>query len=441
MVKQMVKGLDSKVPARKLSRLLRLGSMTVGIAGNVFYSASKKYLSGQRPDLKDLILTQPNLIKFSRQLLQMRGAALKVGQLLSLESGDFLRPELSAILSDLRNNAEPMPVEQVREVLVSSWGKNYMEHFEMFDEMPIAAASIGQVHKCKLKDGKVLAVKIQYPGIKESIDSDMDSLRFLIEKIGIVPPSINLSQLIMVGREQLHKETSYISEAGFLDLFGQLLVNDKNFSVPKVVKNFTTDKTLAMDFMAGVTVDKITSADQITKDRVIYNIFDLFFRELFQFGLVQTDPNYANFLFSESTGKIILLDFGATVSVSSEILFKFKTLFLETMRGNKKESEELLFDLGIVDENLPKLLLIKLIDLYWDEMKPIREGRNFDFARSNIVEKIEGLSGEIIFLKNKIQIPPIEVLSIQRKVGGLFLLARRFKSKIDVTGLIKKYVY
>ena len=166
--------------------------------------------------MKDLILTQSNVTRFSMQLLQLRGAALKVGQLLSFESGDFLPPELSVILSDFRNKAEAMPLDQLREVFVSSWGKNYMKYFEMFDEIPIAAASIGQVHKCKLKDGKVLAVKIQYPGIKESIDSDMDSLQFLFQKSGIVPQSFNLSELIMAAREQLHKETNYISEAGFL---------------------------------------------------------------------------------------------------------------------------------------------------------------------------------------------------------------------------------
>ena len=431
---------NSRVPSRKISRLLTLGSMTVGIAGNVFYTASKKFLKGERPELKDLILTKSNVIRFSKHLLQMRGAALKVGQLLSLESGDILSPELSTILSELRNNAEPMPFEQVKEVLVSSWGKNYMQYFEIFEEMPMAAASIGQVHKCKLRNGKVLAVKIQYPGIKESIDSDMDSLEFLLEKSGIVPHSFNLSELISAGRKQLHKETNYTSEASFLDLFGQLLVNDKNFSVPHLDENFTTDKTLAMEFKPGVTIDKIASGDQAIKDRVIYNVFDLFFRELFQFNLVQTDPNYANFLFNNNTKKIILLDFGATVSVSPEISFKFRKLFLETMRSNKKEAKEALIDLGIVDKNLPNLLVMKIIDLYWEEMKPIREGRNFDFGSSHIVEKIEDLSGEVIFLESKIQIPSIEVLSIQRKVGGLFLLARRFKSKIDVTGIINKYI-
>ena len=436
----MVKINNSRVPSGKFSRLLSLGSMTAGIAGNVFYSASKKIISGERPQLKNLILTQSNAIRFSRQLLRMRGAALKIGQLISLESGDFLHPELSAILSDLRNNAQSMPIEQVKEVLVSSWGKNYLKHFETFEEIPMAAASIGQVHKCKLKDGRVLAVKIQYPGIKESIDSDMDSLGFLLKKSGVVPYSFNVAELISAAREQLHKETSYISEAGFLKSFSQLLLNDKNFSVPKVEKNYTTDKTLAMEFKAGVTIDKITSAEQITKDRVIHNIFDLFFRELFQFYMIQTDPNYANFLFNEKTGKIILLDFGATVSISPEISFKFKKLLLETMRSNRKESEEALADLGIVDKNLPKPLVKKLVDLYWEEMKPLREGRTVDFARSDIVEQITDLSGELILLKNKIQIPQIEVLSIQRKVGGLFLLARRFKSKIDVTGIINKYI-
>ena len=431
---------NRRVPTWKLSRLLGLGGMTAGILGNVFYSASKNLLKGQRPDLKDLIITQANVLKFTNQLLQMRGAALKVGQLLSLESGDFLPPEISSILAELRNSAEAIPVEQVKEVLVSCWGKNYIHDFENFEEIPIAAASIGQVHRGKLKNGKVLAIKIQYPGIKESIDSDMDSLGFILNSSGIIPQFLDFKSLLIAGREQLYKETDYKKEAIYLDSFYNLLENDKNFSVPKLEKNFTTNKTLAMEFKKGITIDKIASCSQDTKDRVIYNMVDLFFRELFQFSLVQTDPNYANFLFDQNTGKIILLDFGATVPVSSEISFKFKKLFLETMRSNKEETKQALYDLEILDKNLPQLLITKLINLYWEEMEPIREGKNFDFARSDIFEKIDDLSGEIILLKSKIQIPSIEVLSIQRKVGGLFLLARRFQSRIDITGIMNKYI-
>ena len=110
---------NTSIPTKKLSRLLGIGGMTVGIAGNVFFSASKKLLNGEKPSLKDLLITQGNLIRFTKQLLEMRGAALKVGQLLSLESGDFLPSEMSEILASLRNHAHAMPATQLKQVLSS----------------------------------------------------------------------------------------------------------------------------------------------------------------------------------------------------------------------------------------------------------------------------------------------------------------------------------
>ena len=128
--------------------------MTVGIAGNIFFSASKISQRGKtRIERFDINAIKRNKIFDAASIL--RGAALKVGQLFILRV--VLRPpELSVILSDFRNKAEAMPLDQLREVLVSSWGKNYMKYFEIFDEIPQLQQHLGQVHKCKLKDGKFL---------------------------------------------------------------------------------------------------------------------------------------------------------------------------------------------------------------------------------------------------------------------------------------------
>ena len=431
---------NTSIPTKKLSRLLGIGGMTVGIAGNIFFSASKKFLNGEKPNLKDLLITQGNLLRFTKQLLEMRGAALKVGQLLSLESGDFLPSEMSEILANLRNHAHAMPATQLKQVLVSSWGYDYMKHFEFFQETPLAAASIGQVHKCMNKNGGVLAIKVQYPGVKESIDSDMDALGFILDKSGLIPPSIDFPELIKAGREQLHRETDYEQEARHLDMFFKLMAGDKCFEVPRINQEFTTDKTLAMEFKEGVTIDQIVSANYNVKNKAVLNLIDLFFRELFEFNLIQSDPNYANFLFNEKNGKIILLDFGATIPVSSDTLAKFKALFNETLGQNKKSVENAMYQLGILDKGLPSHILNELTDIYWDSTEPIRKNKMFDFGNSNILERMQELSSEIIIHRKKIKIPPFDILSIQRKIGGIFLLARRFEAKINLNKIFEKYI-
>ena len=181
------------VPQSKISRSLGLGQMVAGIFGNVIFQGSKDILKGRSPDLGNLLLTEKNTLKFVSQLSKMRGAALKVGQLISLDNGDFLPKNIAVLLSSLRNEAFFVPPYQLGQILRKAYGDNFLNKFCYFDEKPIAAASIGQVHKCVSKDGKKLILKIQYPGIKKSIDSDIRnlSLIFKASRRLFTPPNNN----------------------------------------------------------------------------------------------------------------------------------------------------------------------------------------------------------------------------------------------------------
>ena len=183
------------IPSSRLSRMTRIGSLAGKIAGSVVSQGAAKLLSGQRPALSDLVLTPKNIQRITDQLATLRGAAMKLGQLISMDGGELLPPELSAILARLREDADPMPKAQLQAVLDSALGQGWQDKLLYFSYAPIAAASIGQVHKAITFDGETLAMKVQYPGIGDSINSDVDNVASIIKLSGLLPGSLDIKPL------------------------------------------------------------------------------------------------------------------------------------------------------------------------------------------------------------------------------------------------------
>ena len=174
--------------------------MATGVAGGMLLDGALQFAQGKRPSLGDLLLTPANVLKVTQQLAQLRGAAMKVGQLLSMDAGEVLPPELSEILSRLRADAEPIPRAQLQAVLSRHWGRDWRTRFDDFSRYPIAAASIGQVHRARTRDGRDLAIKIQYPGIRNSIDSDVSNVAALMRMAGLVPAALDIAPLLAEAR-------------------------------------------------------------------------------------------------------------------------------------------------------------------------------------------------------------------------------------------------
>ena len=269
------------VPKSQVTRFLRLGGMSAGIAGKMLISASSGILTGKKTNFQDLLLTTKNMRNIVDQLSQLRGAALKLGQLLSLESGDFIPGPITKILADVRNDAYRMPPAQLKEVLIDAWGNNFLRNFESFDVNPIAAASIGQVHKCKTIKNEILAIKVQYPGVKESINSDIKNMGMLLKTSGLVPKTFPLRKLLKEAKYQLHQEVDYVSEGEYLKQFSKLLKENPYFDVPTFHSELSTHKTLAMDFKSGICIDKVSELNQNIKTLVIERLITLLFMEIF----------------------------------------------------------------------------------------------------------------------------------------------------------------
>ena len=431
---------SSSVPGSRLSRLIRFGSLASGVASGMLAEGARQLAQGKRPALSDLLLTPGHVQRVANQLSQLRGAAMKVGQLLSMDAGDLLPRELSDILSRLRSDAHPMPMSQLVAVLNESWGKGWEGRFERFSFTPLAAASIGQVHAAQGKDGQRLAIKVQYPGVRESISSDVDNVATLLSISGLLPKGMDVAPLLEEAKRQLQDEADYLKEAEHLRHFHQLLADSPDFLVPRAYTEFSSPTILVMSFVDGVAMESLEHAPQAERDRIIALLFGLLMREVFEFQCVQTDPNFANYRYQRDTGRMVLLDFGATRRYARNSTEAFRRLLIAGLREDRAAIADAALDIGYFQpETLPRHRAL-LTDLIAQACEPLRHQGAYDFAASDLAVRLRDAGWKLGADRDFWGTPPVEVLFLHRKMGGLYLLAAKLKARVDVRSLFEPYL-
>lgn len=243
-----------------MARLASFGQLAGGVAGGMIAEGARRLADGQRPHLSDLMLTPANALRVTEQLSRLRGAAMKLGQMISMDGGDVLPQELTAILARLRDAAHFMPPAQLHRVLEAAWGSDWRRRFAQFETTPIAAASIGQVHRATLRDGRPLAVKVQYPGVAASIDADVDNVASLLRMSGLLPGGLDIGPLLAHAKRQLREEADYRREADQMRRYRALLADDPAFIVPEPVEDLCRERVLAMDFIPGDPIETLQVA-------------------------------------------------------------------------------------------------------------------------------------------------------------------------------------
>ncbi len=434
------KGKSAKVPSGRLSRMTRLGSMAASVAGNMAVQGLLQLGKGQQPVARDLLLTPANLKRVADELAKMRGAAMKMGQLLSMDSGDVLPPELADILARLRADADFMPPKQLKQVLNMNWGTEWLTKFAQFNVRPIAAASIGQVHQARLKDGRVLAIKVQYPGISNSIDSDVSNVGRLIRMSGLVPTGFELAPYLEEARRQLNEEADYEQEAGYLDKYRSLILSDGSFIIPDVISDLSTKHILAMTYIEANPIEDLLNHSQDARNKTVTALLELTLRELFEFGVMQTDPNFANYRYDPKSDKIVLLDFGATRHLAPETTAQFRALLVSGLAWDQDGVEEAIRSLGLISENCNDDHVARILQMIAMVFSEICTDGPFDMGNTDLSQRLneEGQSlAEAGFVPPPV---PLDVLYIQRKLAGMFLLGKRLKAKVDLNVLLGKYL-
>jgi predicted unusual protein kinase regulating ubiquinone biosynthesis (AarF/ABC1/UbiB family) len=369
------------------------------------------------------------------QLAKLRGAAMKVGQLVSMESGDLLPPALAEILARLRSDARAMPKAQVLSVLDANWGRGWSRQFKHFSFTPLAAASIGQVHRAQAHDGRHMAIKIQYPGVRESIDSDVDNVAALLRMSGLLPGQMDIKPLLRDAKRQLHDEADYIREGKYLQRYGELLADLPEYALPQLHAELTTHSVLAMSLVGGMPVESLLDAPQAERDRVMTLLFALLLREIFEFRLVQTDPNFANYRYDSDTGQLILLDFGATRPYKAAMANEFLRLMKGAMAGDRAAMGAAAMAIGYFDAITQERHSQAILDMGEQAFEPFCLEGEYDFGTTDLPARIR-TGGMALGLDREFwKVPPADAMLLQRKFGGLYLLAIRLKARVNLQAL------
>ncbi|CAK9784878.1 ABC1-domain-containing protein [Cutaneotrichosporon oleaginosum] len=422
---------SSTVPASRLGRLFHYGSLGLSLGLGAATETIRRTAGGSGTG--SVFMSDANVRRLVATLGRMRGAALKLGQFMSIQDNTMLPPEIERVLQQVQDHANYMPEWQMEKVMRTELGAEWESLFKAFDRVPVAAASIGQVHRAVLADGTPVAVKVQFPGVAGSIESDLANVSLLLRGSAVLPKGLYLQNTMAVAKRELEDECDYVREGAAGTRFHTLLSGDAVFDVPRVFEHATTSKVLTTEWMSGRPLSKMKGMSQAQRDLIGSNILRLCLQELFVFRFMQTDPNWANFLFDAPSGRIQLIDFGASRAYTKEFMDGWYRLLQAALDGDrgamKAESESLGYLTG--EEN--ELMVNAHLDSMAALASPFQHDGKYAFANQTITDKVRALIP--VMLQHRLTPPPAPTYSLNRKLSGAFLMCAKLGANVDCKGL------
>ncbi|HTO68827.1 MAG TPA: AarF/ABC1/UbiB kinase family protein [Myxococcota bacterium] len=429
----------SRVPEGRGERIARLAGLLAAIAGESALEALRRVAGAGERDAS-LLLTRASARRLADTLADLRGAAMKLGQLLSLQGDDLLSPALRETLAGLQSHAHFMPEAQVRQVLANELGRDWKRRFAEFDFEPLAAASIGQVHAAHARDGRDLALKLQYPGVERSIDGDVDNLSLLLRALRLVPPGLDLDSVVPELKEELRREADYGREARSQEQYRAHVGDDPGVLVPRVHSDLSTHRVLASDRVRALPIEDLRSPahPQRLRDAVGAKLLRLVFRELFEFRFVQTDPNFGNYLYEPKHERVALLDFGSVRSFSRHFTDRYRELIAATVAGERTEVEERGRELGLLRGDESAEACAAFAELSLRVAEPLAHRGPYDFAGTHLAREVRDLGVEA-YTRRGLHAPPTELIFLHRKLAGTYLLLAHIGARVDCARMFEEF--
>ncbi len=422
---------DNDAPPSKGRRFYKLAKMTASVAGNYTSSRMKSLFQSEEQQRADEAATQRKNGEIVAETLgDLKGAAMKIGQMASVAT-DVLPDELAEPLEALQKDAPPMGYEVVARQIERELGAAPDLLFESFDRKPFASASIGQVHRAVTDDGRNVVVKVQYPGVDDSVGTDLSQLKMALRMSGFVDQGRrdSFDQLFDEIEERLVEELDYTNEAENVRLFRKLHADDDWIILPEVVGERSAKRVLTLTEVKGDSLNEAReSYSWESKDAVGESVFKTFGYQLFREGIIHADPNPANFAFRPD-GRIVLYDFGCVKRLSPQKVEAYARIVKASLEKDRDEVVRWMGELGALNPDGPEVP-----GEVWDLFRhifiePILEVEQFDYGTGEIMSRFRDHQQTFVEYNRSFQPPPGGIY-VDRTVVGIHNILRKLEAQI-----------
>lgn len=441
MFRQSGKLMTKKPITSRSGRFFKLAGMTASVAGQYAGEKARKWLGAAEDEARK----HANYTKMANQIADtlgdLKGAVMKVGQIAS-QTQDFLPKEFSDALQRLQKEAPAVPFEVIATQIEMALGAPLNRLFAVVDSKPYAAASIGQVHLGRTFDGRQVIIKVQYPGVRESCDSDLKQLRLALKLGGLLKmPKASVNALFNEIRERLHEELDYENEARNIRMFQAFHAGDDKVLIPEVIPELSARQVLTMTLLEGDSINDITpeSYPQAVINDLGQRIFKTMADQLFHFQCIHGDPHPGNFAYRPD-GTIILYDFGCVKKLKPEIVQAYRQTLIAALNEDYAGLDRCLIDLGARVESQPAL--DEAYYAMWRDIliQPFVDAKTpYDFGSADIHLKVAAKTPTVFAHLDRFK-PPVESIFIDRMIAGHYWMLKRLGVQAAFRNALEAYL-
>ncbi len=435
-----------KIPKGRVRRSAKLGTALGGQAARLAGTkAASLTRSGDEAQERLEARHLETAMKMVDALGEMKGAAMKIGQLASFIDTEFLPPEYAEIyqekLAQLRSSAPPMPWKTVVEVIEEEYEEPVGEHFAEFEPEAFAAASIGQVHRATLLDGREVAVKIQYPGVADALESDLRNAGMLVRLAKAIAPGLDAKSVARELRERVLEELDYEYEAQNQRSFSRAYRDHPFIYVPDVITRLSRRRVLVTEFVDGIGFEAVKKLDHAERSRFGEIVFRFCFGSIYHLQHFNADSHPGNYLLM-GDGRVAFLDFGMTKKLDREQIELEQRAIDAATRKDPEALRQALADLGFV-KNPSKLDAERLMDHVMLVGGWYMEDRDYQVSARRVMKIIESTSdprSEYFDLMRRESLPAEELMGRRMETGVVAVLAQ-LGAKRNWHRIMREWVY
>lgn len=428
------------IPTGRFQRFMKLSTLSSQVTASVVGQKVKGLFQKEEDRVKSALETQlKNAERMVETMGHLKGAIMKVGQMISLHDGEGMPRELTEVLSRLQSQAPPLAYARVQEQLQASFDAPAEKLFAEFSLQPIASASLGQVHRARTHEGQLVAVKVQYPGIADTISSDLKNLRTMLDTMGIMSRRFDSDGIFAEIQKHLLEEVDYVQEAIHLEQFRALYAHDPRVVIPRYYPRLSSERVLTMELIEGMSTQEMLDSglSQEARNQLGMHVLDIFLQQLLHFDLIHADPHHGNYLFLKD-GRVALLDFGCVKKLPPGFMKNYRALTYSVLKNDRTKMVKYLIELGFLENAQNEKANDLLIDITRMFLTPFLEDKVYPFANSNLHVEAAEIPKRFLTL-GRMTFPP-DALYVNRVFIGLYFLLRKLEASANWHRLMMKHL-